>query len=67
MPVEVQADVSGVTVVLKPKAGVLKEVRRAQGPGTREWMKMFVQTFVGRSSFAQQCKLLNGEIVDSEV
>jgi hypothetical protein len=64
MPVEVQADVSGVTVVLKPKTGVLKEYVVRRDPERERWMKMFVQTFVGRSSFAQQCKLLNGEIVD---
>ncbi|RPD40918.1 carboxypeptidase-like regulatory domain-containing protein [Chitinophaga barathri] len=64
LPVEVQADVSGVTVVLKPKAGVLKEYVVRRDPDREKWMKVFLNTFVGQSSFAQQCKLMNGEIVD---
>ncbi|MGN6511355.1 MAG: carboxypeptidase-like regulatory domain-containing protein [Chitinophaga sp.] len=63
-PVEVQADISGITIVLKPKAGVLKEHVVRRDPEREKWMRAFVNTFVGESSFAKQCELMNGEIVD---
>lgn len=63
-PVEVLADVSGITIVLKPKPGVLKEHVVRRDPEREKWMRVFVNTFVGQSSIARQCELMNGEIVD---
>lgn len=64
LPVEVKADITGVTITLKPKADVLKEFVVRRNVERERWLKVFANLFVGESSFARQCKLLNSEVID---
>lgn len=64
VPLEVNADVAGITVVLKPKPGVLKEFVVKRNVEREKWLKVFAAQFVGESSMARQCKLVNSEVID---
>lgn len=64
LPVEVKADITGVTITLKPKADVLKEFVVRRNVERERWLKVFANLFVGESSFARQCKLVNSEVID---
>lgn len=66
VPVDVNADLAGITVVLKPKPGVLKEFVVKRNTEREKWLKVFSGLFVGESSLAKQCKLLNSEVIDLE-
>jgi hypothetical protein len=52
-------------IFLVPKARELKEVILAPYDidGWEKWGKLFMENFIGTSSFSQDCKLLNKEVV----
>lgn len=64
IPLTVDKDISGVTATLKPKAGQLKEVVVKRNAERDRWMKVFKETFLGKSNNAKQCTILNDEIID---
>lgn len=64
MPVNVTADVTGVMAVLKPKVGVLKEVVVKRNAERDRLMNIFKSIWVGNSVNAEQCTILNDEVID---
>lgn len=64
LPLEVKADMAGITIVLKPKPGVLKEFVVKRNAEREKWLKVFVAQFIGESSMARHCKLINSEVID---
>lgn len=66
LPVEVNADLAGIKVTLQPKPGVLKEFVVKRNAERERWLKVFYSMFIGESSLAKQCKLLNSEVIDLE-
>lgn len=64
IPVNVDRDLAGVTAVIKPKAGQLKEFVVRRDPQRDAWMKLFKETFLGNSDNAKQCRILNDQVID---
>lgn len=64
MPVTVTEHLSGIVAVLKPKAGVLKEVVVKRNAERDRLMNIFKSIWVGRSENAEQCTILNDEVID---
>jgi hypothetical protein len=64
VPVTVTNDLAGVVAVLKPKAGVLKEVVVRRNAERDRLMNIFKSIWVGRSGNAEQCTILNDEVID---
>lgn len=64
IPLTVDKNISGITAGLKPKAGQLKEVVIKRNAERDRWMKVFKETFLGKSNNARQCTILNDEIID---
>lgn len=64
MPVNVTGDLTGIVAVLKPKAGVLKEVVVRRNAERDRLMNLFKEIWVGRSGNAAQCTILNDEVID---
>jgi hypothetical protein len=64
IPLTADKDISSIRAVLKPKAGQLKEVVVKRNAERDRWMKVFRETFLGKSNNAKQCTILNDEIID---
>lgn len=64
IPLTVDKNISGVIAALKPKAGQLKEVVIKRNAERDRWMRVFKETFLGKSNNAKQCTILNDEIID---
>lgn len=66
LPVEVNADVTGLKVTLRPKPGLLKEFVVKRNAERERWLKVFYSHFIGESTLAKQCRVLNSEVIDLE-
>ena len=64
VPVTVAGDLTNIVAVLKPKAGVLKEVVVRRNAERDRLMNIFESIWVGRSGNAEQCTILNDEVID---
>jgi hypothetical protein len=56
---------AGLEVVLKPKVNELKEVilEPYEKNGWDKWGSFFMENFIGTSAYAEDCKLLNKEVI----
>lgn len=60
----VNGDISLPDILLNPKPIALKEVSIRPDPNRERYYSLFKEQFLGRSKYADQCKILNPDMID---
>jgi hypothetical protein len=64
VPLSLQDTTLTLHLKLKPKAGQLSEVVIRKNPNRDRWLKTFKETFLGMSSAAKACRIVNEDVID---